>query len=844
MKQFEFKRLLPHLIAIAIFIIVAIVYCKPAFDGKVVAQHDTQGWRGMSQQSVEFHDKHGYYPLWTNSMFSGMPAYQIAFDAKTHIQIGYLSKILTLGLPQPVNFFFLACLCFYILCIVLRVNPWVGIMGSIAYAYSTFDPIIIAVGHNTQMMSIGYAPAVFAGLLLLFEKKYWSGFAITSFFSVLLIGENHLQMVYYTLLIAAVITLIFIIHSFRQKKPGGAVKPALLGLLAGLLGLACNAVVMMPTYEYAKETMRGGRSELTRKNDNGNKTKGGLDKDYAFKYSVGIPETFTLMVPSVYGGSNGGREQSTDSKFAGKLSEAGEPEDNALQMANGYSYWGMQQPTSGPVYLGVIICFLFIFGLIYLNSWHKWWIVSVALLGILLAWGSNFSAFNYFLFDHLPFYNKFRAPSFALFMPQLAFPLMAVLGISQLITETIWSTAWKKLRIATIITGIIFLVIGAFYLSASFTGPSDKDLKENFKQGMLRQVPQGQQPSPQMEEQANNFSKDLITALHTDRKDLLGGDLFRNLVLVIIAIVLIGLFIRKKINPIVLIASLTVLISYDIISIDKRYLGTENFQEDTEFESAFTPTATDEQIMKDPDHANFRVFNRTVDVFNDASTSFHHNSIGGYHPAKLALYQDIIENQLSKGNMQVYNMLNTKYFIVQNPSTGKEMAQMNPGAFGNCWLVKGIKWVNNADEDMQALDSTNLRDTAVIENRYKSKVQPGIQYDSAASIKLKENLNDDITYSYNASTPQFAVFSEIYYPLGWKVFIDGKQSDYVCTNYLLRGMSLPSGKHEIEFKFEPSSFTTGRMITIWANISIALIILFAIFMWYKDIKPGSNIKRS
>lgn len=829
MKNTNLKKALPHIIAIVIFLIVAVVYCKPSLQGKVVSQHDIQGWRGMSQQSVEFNEKYGHYPLWTNSMFSGMPAYQIFLDARTHILVGYIGNVITLGLPKPISFFFLASICFYFLCIVVGANPWVSILGGLAYAYSTFDPIIVAVGHDTQMMSIGYMPAVLAGLLLLFQKKYWWGFSLTALFAALMIGQNHLQMVYYTLIIAFIISVAFIIKSYKEKQTATAVKGVILGLLAGILGLACSAVTILPTYEYAKESMRGGRSELTTPGQAENKTKGGLDKDYAFNYSLGIPETLTLMVPGLYGGSNGGDEYTTSSKFVEKFSEMGVPEDNALQYANAYSYWGGQPTTSGPVYLGAIICLLFIFGLVYIESWHKWWIIAATILGILLAWGSNFEAFNYFLFDHLPFYNKFRAPTMGLVIPQLCFPLLGVLAISKLaFEETDFTATWKKLKLTGIISGIILVLLAGFYMSASFSGKNDKTLKENFKQSVLQQVPRGQQPTPQMEQQADEVSRNLIGALQTDRKDLMGGDLLRSIILIALAFVLITLFTRKKISPVVLIAALIVLSAYDLLGVDSRYLNSNNFVDDSDFESAFQPTQADQQIMQDPDHANFRVFNTTVDPFNDASTSYHHNSVGGYHPAKLGLYNDIITRQLAKENIQVFNMLNTKYFIVQNPQTGKPVAQINPNAFGNAWLVKAIKYVDNADEEMNALDSTNLRDTAVVEKKFQSMIQQPPVPDSTASIKLKQNLNDIIDYTYHSKTPQFAVLSEVYYPLGWNAFIDGKKADYVKTDYVLRGMYVPAGDHEIEFRFEPSSFWIGRTITIIAGLLVMLILIFTI----------------
>lgn len=842
MKNFNFNKVLPHLIAVVIFLIVAIIYCKPALQGKVVAQHDIQGWRGMSQQSVEFKEKYGHYPLWTNSMFSGMPAYQIALDARTKISVGYVQSVLTLGMPKPVSFFFLASICFYFLCVVAGANPWLGILGGLAYAYSSFDPVIVGVGHDTQMLSIGYAPAVIAGLLLLFQRKHWAGFALTALFATLLIMQNHVQIVYYTLLIAGIMTIAFFIKSYKEKQLAAALKATALGLIAGVLGLACCAVTMMPTYEYAKESMRGGRSELTI-GDQNIKTKGGLDKDYAFRYSLGFGETFTFAVPGLYGGSNGGYEYTAPTKFTEKFAQLGVPEEQALQYENGYSYWGDQPLTSGPVYLGAIICLLFIFGMVYLKSWYKWWLLAASILGVLLAWGANLKGFNYFLFDYLPFYNKFRAPTMALFIPQFCFPLVGVLAVSKLLKEKDdFTEVFKKLKSTAIISGAILILLAGFYLTASFSAPGDKGFKDNIKQNVLRQAPAGQQAPPQLEQQAEQISQGIITALQADRKGLMGGDLLRTTILMVLGFGIILLFLKKKISATILTISLIVLTGYDLLGVAHRYLNDDKYVDEADFESVFIPTSADLQISKDPDHANFRVFNQTVDVFNDASTSFHHNSVGGYHPAKLDLYNDLITYQLSKGNMQVFNMLNTKYFIVQNPQTGKPMAQLNPNAFGNCWLVSGLKYVANANEEMAALDHTDLKDTAVVENKFKSQIKQAPVPDSSASIKLKENLNDKIEYNFHSRTPQFAVFSEIYYPRGWNVFIDGQKADYVKTNYALRGMYVPAGAHEIEFRFEPKSFTDGRLITIIANLMVILILIAAIIHYAKSKhKPDAHL---
>ena len=838
MKIFNFKKVLPHLVALVVFLIVSVVYCKPALEGKVVLQQDIQGWRGMSQQSVEFHNKYGYYPLWTNSMYSGMPAYQIAFDSRTQVQVGYLDPILTLGLPKPISFFFLACICFYFFCLVAGANPWVSIMGAITYAYCTFDPIIITVGHNTQMISIGYAPAVLAGLLLLFQKRYWSGFAVTAFFSTALIGQNHIQIVYYTLIMAGIMTIAFLVKSYKEHSLPSAIKGTIMGLLAAVVGLACNAVSMLPTYEYAKESTRGGRSQLSSAEDAKDKTKGGLDKSEAFRWSYGLGETFTFMVPDLYGGGSRNKENFS-SKFVEKLTEVGMPEDNAVQAANYSIYWGDQPSTAGPVYLGAIVCFLFVFGILYVKSWHKWWIIATSALAILLAWGANLKGLNYFIFDHLPLYNKFRAVTMSLVIPQFCFSLLAVLAVNRLVDETNWDEARKKLRLSVYVTAGILLILLGFYFTSGFTAPHDKEMRDNFKQQMLQQVPRGQQPSPQLLQQADDFSRGILTALHEDRKSLLGGDLIRSIILIGLAVVLIGLYTRQKIKPGILIAGIIILSSYDLLGVAARYLNSDSFVEDSDFESVFTPSEADQQILKDPDHANFRVFNQTESntFYSDSRTSYHHNSIGGYHPAMLGLYNDIIDRQLEKGNEQVYNMLNTKYFIVQNPQTGKPVAQLNPRAFGNAWLVKGIKYVEDANDEMDALDSTHLKDTAVVEKMYQAQIKQLPVADSSAYIKLKQNLNDKIEYSFHSITPQFAVFSEVYYPAGWNAFIDGNKTNYVKVNYVLRGMLVPAGDHQIEFRFEPKSFTTGRTITIIANIIVFLVMIIAAIILYLKRKP-------
>ena len=830
--KISFKKLLPHIIAVTVFLLVAVIFCKPVLQGKVVFQHDLQGWRGMAQQSFEFKEKFGRFPLWTNSLFSGMPAYQIAMDADHSLSMGYFEKLISLGLPQPINFFFVACICFYFLCIVLRINPWVSILGALAYAYSTYDPIIIMVGHVTKMASMAYAPAVLGAFFLILQKKYWTGTALLMLFSFLMISQNHTQIVFYTLLIALSIAITYAVQAFKKKETIHLFISAALSITAGLVGLAASAISLMPTAEFVKETMRGGRSELTDSSNTGNKTKGGLDKDYAFTWSYGIDETLTLLVPGIYGGSSGG-ELTEKSTVAKVLTEQGVPEENAIQIAGSLpTYWGPQPNTSGPVYLGAIICFLFILGLVYLDTWHKWWIAAVTVFAIMLAWGGNFKAFNYFLFDYMPVYNKFRAPTMALVIPQLTASLMAVLVLHKfLFGGDARELIFKKLKLAVFITAAVLAITTLLYFSFSYSSQNDTRIKENFAGNML----QGQQATPQLQAQANEFGQSIVRALSEDRKGMFGGDLLRSVLFIAAAIVVLGLFAKNKINATVVIALLIALTVFDLLPVGKRYLNENNFVEKTNIEDEFAMTDADRLIKQDPDHKNFRIFN-SDDPYNNAKPSYHHNSVGGYNPAKLAIYQDLIERQLSKGNMKVFDMLNTKYFVMQNPQDGKPMAQQNPGAMGNCWLVKNIQFANNADEEMKALDNFNPRDTAIIDKRYQPKVKGIPQFDSTASIKLLENINDTIRYAFNAATPQFAVFSEIYYDKGWNAYIDGNKTDYVRVNYVLRGMSLPPGKHAIEFIFEPASYKRGNTIALWATIIGFAALLAALVINIKNKK--------
>ena len=839
MKSPLWNKALPHLAAVAVFLIIAVVYCRPALEGKVVYQSDMVQWKQMAQQSMEFKEKHGHYPLWTESAFGGMPAYTIAMDGRSAVSVNHLAPILTLGLPQPVNFFFLACICFYFLCLAMQINPWVGILASLAYAYSSYDPVIIATGHVTKMWAIGYAPGVIAGLLLLFRRQYLSGAALMALFFSLQLGSNHLQIVYYTVLAMGLLTLFYAVSAVREGK-GKELLPALvLAVIAGVVGFGTSALGTFPVEEYSKETMRGGRTELT-SGISKMEGHGGLSKDYAFQWSYGVAETLTLAAADIYGGGSTGKVIGDDSQFADQLAqEFSIPQDQGLQYANGLAYWGDQPSTSGPVYVGAVICFLFLFGLVYCKGWPKWWLLSVTVLGIVLAWGKNFSAVNYFLFDYFPYYNKFRAPSTALVMPQLAMPLLAALALNGLLVDSYSrELLWKKLRISAMAAGVLVLVLAGLYFSADYKGAGDAGQRERFVQMKMQQLSQGRQAGADVQQQALATGNALMKALQADRKAVYGAELLRTILLIAAAAVVMGLFIRGKIKPWLLVAGLGLLSTYDLLAVSNRYLNTESYQDEADMEANRSPSAADEQIRKDPDQ-NFRVCDESAgNPFQDARASNFHNSIGGYSPAKLGLYQDLIENQLAKGNRQVYNMLNTRYFIVRDPRSGQPAAELNSDAFGACWLVKAIHYVKDGNEEMKALDSVNVRDTAIIQQRFVSLVKTPPVADSSARIALEKNENDVLTYKFSSRTDQFAVFSEIYYEKGWNAFIDGKKVDYLRVDYLLRGTPVPAGEHMIEFRFEPRSYAWGETISVWSSLVVFLLLIAAAVGLWKQAAPG------
>ncbi|MHA4844301.1 YfhO family protein [Flavitalea antarctica] len=831
MNKTLWQQLRPHAIAIGIFLVVTVLYCLPVFQGLVPNQQDVLSWKGMSKQSFEFHDKYGYFPLWTNSLFSGMPTFQIMAASQYNVTIAYLHYVFTLFMPQPAGLFFLACIGFYILTQVLKLKSWPAIFGSLAYAFSSYNVILVATGHTTKFSSMGYAPAVLAGLILLTQRKYVLGFVATFVFTTLMFYQNHVQIVYYTLLIAVCLGIAFLVHVIKAKDYQHLLKAGGLAIIAGLIGFASYSVTLLSTYDYAKETMRGGKSELTASVDptatKENKSKNGLDRDYAFQWSYGISETSTLLVPNARGGSSS-QPLPEDSKTIEALQESGLPQEALNYVFRAVSpYWGDQPFTEGPVYFGALVCLLFIAGLFVVRTWHLGWLLAATALGIVMSWGSHFAGFNNFLFDYLPFYNKFRAPSMSLVIPQLTMCLLAAMAL-QSILHGEWDKKelMKKLKFSGITFAVVLAIVGLTYINSDFRGGRDGQIQEVM--GQITQAIKQQNPNnTQIEQQTATATSSILGGIKTDRKALFSSDFGRSLIFVLLGAALIILTVTSRLKPMYAGIAFCVLIMIDLIGVDTRYLNKDKYVTEEELMAPFAANAADIQIKQDTSY--YRVFDQTDP--SSARSSYHHNSISGYHPAKLSLYDDLLTNQIYKGNMNVINMLNTKYVITQNPQNGQPVAQVNPGALGPVWFVRELKYVNSADEEMKALDSLNPALTAVVDKREQAKITSLPQPDSAATIKLEFNRNDVIKYSSKAGAPQFAVFSEIYYPRGWKAFIDGKEAPIVKVNYTLRGLSIPAGSHVIDFKFEPESFIMGDKIGLVIGI-VSFLLLFGA-AWYE-----------
>ena len=823
-----FKSALPHLIAVAVFAIVAIVYCKPALEGKVLQQSDITQWKGMAQDALNYKDQYGTTPLWTNNMFGGMPAYQITGIPGISFSIGILDQLFTLNLPEPIGLFFLASICFYFLAQVLGFSTVIGIIGGLAYSYATYNPIIVVVGHITKMHAIAYLPFFIGSILLIFQKKYYLGAICTAIATTLFVQSNHLQINYYGLIIVLVMSVFYLVQWIKAKDFTHIYKTVGFSLVAGLMGLAVNAVMLIGTAEFGKSTIRGGSALATK---DSKITNTGLNKDYALSYSMFLSEPLVMMFPHIYGASSDPNlVDPTKSKAIEVLQqmqlEVGQQLQSFLQF-----YWGGIGFTAGPPYVGVIICFFAFIGFGSNKNPNRWWIGAVIVLSVLLAAGAYFESFNLVILKYLPLYNKFRAPSMIIIVPTLLIGILAMYGMSAVIKATNFKSFLQEHKIGWISLGFVFFAVMALYFSADFKSESEKQL--------MSQIMQIQDPNQKAAFEGP--ARDLVNAIAEDRKGFIESDLARTFMFIGAAFLIIYFYIKRSIQETFFIVAIGILTLVDLFQINVQYLKASQYVEAAENDNAFALTALDNALLKDKTHYRVIDISRGVqNSFNEgAILAYHHKLVGGYNPAKLSIYQDLIENQWYNfpNCLPTLNMMNTKYIITGNMASD---TIPNPDALGNAWFVKGIEFKKGPRAVMDHLSFFNPKDTAVMDEQDKIEDLAGLQVDSTASIQLVQNKNDEVSYKAKTNAKQLAVFSEIYYKDGWKAFIDEKESPIVKVNYVLRGLVVPAGDHTIKFEFKPASITGAKQIAGVASILLWLSLITTIVFAVKNLNKKEN----
>jgi len=821
MKNIDFKKLLPYLAAVVIFLVITMTYFSPLLEGKKIFQSDIAQFKGMSKEIVDFRAKTGQEPLWTNSMFGGMPSYQISTKYTSNL-FGSLDKILTLGLPHPASLVFLYFLGFFVLLLVLGVDPWLSIAGAIAFALSSYFFAIIDAGHNSKAHAIGLMTFAIAGVILTMKRKYIWGGIMTAVFLSLEIKANHPQITYYMGIIIMLLLLFQLIQAIREKKLVPYFKIAGVLTISLLFAILTNITSLWATAEYGSYTIRG-KSELT--SDKGDKTSG-LDKSYATQWSYGVGETMTLLIPDFYGGSSGVKI-SEKSKIVEALKTNGVPDETVTQFTSQpltFIYWGAQPSTSGPVYVGAIICLLFLLGLFIVRGPIKWWLLTATILSIVLSWGHNFMPVTNFFLDYFPGYNKFRAVTMILVIAEFAMPLLGILALKEICDRKLdQKKFFRALQIAFIITGGIALFFALFPgMFLDFVGANDRYVQQQYQ-----------------------FPEWLMQAIRDERMRLLKMDAIRSFVFILLAAGLIWAFIFSKIKKQYIYMGLAVLILADMFTVDKRFVNNDSFTSSSRVENPFEPSAADTQILQDKD-PDFRVLNLTTNTFNDAGTSYYHKSLGGYHGAKLRRYQELIENgirpeieifakTISNDSTPVLNMLNAKYIII--PGQDKQpTAFPNQKALGNGWFVDAVNLVDNADAEIRAIRNFDPAKEAIVNKSFSDELKSFTpRKDSADFIRLDSYAPNALAYNYHSANRGLAVFSEIYYPKGWNAYVDGKLTPHFRADYVLRAMVLPAGDHKLLFKFEPKVYSVGEMISLISSIILLVIILFMAVVEFRKV---------
>ncbi len=782
-----FRKALPHIVALAVFAIVSMIYFAPQYEGRVVRQGDEIQAQGM-KGGIEAHkEAYGEHPQWAPNMFSGMPAYLIDmnYDGRLVKHTGDLFYFL----GKPAGFYFVLMAGFYLMLLIFGVDPWVAISGSLAYGLSSYFIIIFEAGHITKLMAMAWAAPMVGAVFLAYRRNLWLGASLAAFFGSVEISCSHPQISYYFLFVLVGLVAAMLYEAIKSKTlKRFAVRTAVL-VVAGILAVGSNIVQLYYINDYSKESTRSATELKVSDAEMANRTDG-LDRDYITAWSYGKVETFNLLIPNLMGGTSSGGFSD-----GGKVAEALRPYNASSLATHLPGYWGPQPMTSGPVYIGAVIIFLAVMGLFLLKGSVKWWLAGVTLLAVMLAWGKNFMWLTDLFIDYVPAYDKFRTVSMILVIVQWSVPLLAMLGVREVMGAQSPEARLKvgrAIRYSLFITGgiaLFFIVLGGFFLD--FSGEYDT---------------------------AMGLPDDILAAMRDERASLMRTDAFRSLVLIVFTAGFVSMSNRGKLTACVTAVALSALVLLDMIPVDKRYLDYDKFVARKEAVGV-APSEADRIIMSDPD-PDFRVANLTVSTFADATASYFHKSVGGYHAAKLRRYQEFADRYLAGGDLKGFDMLNTKYFI-QRGENGEPEARYNDGALGNAWFVEDVVIVDNANEELDAIAAIDPAVTAVVDKRFMREVE-SLHADSSSVVELTDWRANRLTYKASTSSDALTVFSEIYCPRGWRATIDGAEVPVMRADYILRALEVPAGEHEIVFSFAAPHFGLLKGVTAASSAIILL----------------------